>query len=258
MAENIVATIQVQEIDGQLLVDSRLIAERLGIQHRVLTRTIDKYLTELQGFGNLRFENATSQPNVNGAVHQTKFVYLNEDQATLLMTMSRNTAQVIQCKVDLVTAFKQAKSIIRTVIPVQNDRIRELELENRELELKKELLQLKGSMVSLHGKELALRLMGDSSAMVTIETVVTEVVEPETRRSTKILSADQLKRAVKERTGQNLKSMKQFTDALHAAGRDDLLIPVNRTNTALYVPPDRLDEALGVVFGAQRQVLMGE
>lgn len=68
----------VTNIDGQLLVDSRLIAERLGIQHRVLFRTINKYLTELQGFGQLRFQNATVTNSV-GAVnllHNKRHIHL--------------------------------------------------------------------------------------------------------------------------------------------------------------------------------------
>jgi hypothetical protein len=45
------------------------------------------------------------------------------------MTLSKNTDQVIDCKMSLVEAFSKAKQIISTVIPAQNDRIRELELE---------------------------------------------------------------------------------------------------------------------------------
>ncbi len=36
MSDLSLAQIEVQEIEGQLLVDSRLIADRLGIQHRGL------------------------------------------------------------------------------------------------------------------------------------------------------------------------------------------------------------------------------
>jgi len=54
---------------------------------------------------------------------------LTEDQATALMTFSKNTDQVIECKLNLVEAFSKAKEIIKTVIPAQADRIRELELE---------------------------------------------------------------------------------------------------------------------------------
>jgi phage regulator Rha-like protein len=130
MSIDILAAIQVQEIDGQLLVDSRLIAERLGIQHKPFFRTINKYLDVVEGsFGRVCFENATLK--TAGGTQQVVFALLTEPQATFLMTLSRNSPQVLQCKADLVTAFEKAKLIIKTVISAQNDRIRELELEIR-------------------------------------------------------------------------------------------------------------------------------
>jgi phage regulator Rha-like protein len=128
MASEIVAALQVQEIDGQLLIDSRLIADRLGIQHRGLIQTIDKHLARLQSKSQVRFEMEMVKLPQGGA-KQKKFAYLDERQATLLMTMSRNTDQVLDCKEALVDAFEKAKLIIKTVIPAQSDRIRELELE---------------------------------------------------------------------------------------------------------------------------------
>ncbi len=52
--------------------------------------------------------------------------------------------------------------------------------------------------------------------------------------------------------------MKQFTDVLRKAGRDDLMVPVTRAATSEYITPDKLDEAIVVVFGKQRQKLIGE
>lgn len=128
MSTNIVATIQVQEIDGQLLVDSRLIAERLGIQHRSFYKTLLKHSVFLNNrFGRLRFQIATFE--TAGGSQQVSFALLTEPQATFVMTLSRNTPEVIEAKADLVTAFEKAKQIISTVIPAQSDRIRELELE---------------------------------------------------------------------------------------------------------------------------------
>lgn len=54
-------TVQVND-NGTLVVDSRLIAERLGLQHETLMRTIKKYEPELtEAFGHLRFEIGTVQ-----------------------------------------------------------------------------------------------------------------------------------------------------------------------------------------------------
>jgi hypothetical protein len=114
------------------------------------------------------------------------------------------------------------------------------------------------AMMLMHGRETILALRGCRDQFITREVVVTEVVEPATGTSTRILSADQLKREVKKRTGQTLKSMKQFTDAIREAGRDDLLVPVSRPQTNEYIIPEKLDEAIAIVYSNRRQYLIGE
>jgi phage anti-repressor protein len=114
------------------------------------------------------------------------------------------------------------------------------------------------AMLQMHGRETVLALRGCQDQLITREITVTEVVEPATGTSTKILSADQLKKAIKDRTGQKLKSLKDFADALRNAGRDDLLIPVTRHQTYEYPIPEKLDEAIAIVYGNHRQRLIGE
>lgn len=138
-----------------------------------------------------------------------------------------------------------------TIIPIQNDRLRELELEFK-------LMELKNSMVTIHGKDLTLRLMGDKEALIETKITVTEVIDPVSGYCREILTADQLKQVVKSRTGQKLPSLKWFADKLRAAGRDDLLVPVTRSATNEYPIPDSIDEALDVVYGKERQRLVGE
>lgn len=118
--------------------------------------------------------------------------------------------------------------------------------------------QLDSTMLTLHGDRIVLALRGKDDVIVEKETIITEVVNPSEGTSTKILSADQLKRAVKDRTGQRLKTAKEFTENLRKKGRDDLLVPVTRSQTCEYVAPDKLEEAIAVVFGNCRQKLIGE
>lgn len=113
-------------------------------------------------------------------------------------------------------------------------------------------------ILGVHGKQVLALVQGRPDVVIHEETIVTEVVEPDTGNTTKILTADQLKKAVKDRTGQKLPTMKVFTDALRKAGRDDLLIPVTRSQTSEYPIPDKLDEAIAVVYGKCRQKLIGE
>lgn len=96
--------------DGALVVDSRLIAQELAVTHKSFMETIRKYETETeQAFGILRFETE----EIKGRGQPGKFAYLTEDQATFLMTLSRNTPEVVRCKVLLVAQFSEAKKLLR-------------------------------------------------------------------------------------------------------------------------------------------------
>jgi phage regulator Rha-like protein len=99
--------------DGVLVVDSRIIAERLDIQHESFMKTINKYKKEAeQAFGALRFKIGAREDGNKGGV-QPEWVLLNEEQATFYMTLSRNTPDVVQLKLDLVRKFSLAKKLFR-------------------------------------------------------------------------------------------------------------------------------------------------
>jgi phage regulator Rha-like protein len=99
-----------------LVVDSRLVAQELDIEHRALRQTIEKYLTELQEFGVVTFEMSKPSEGSQGG-RPERFCYLNEDQAIFVMTLSRNTEKVVKCKANLVKAFKQAKEQLEAIAP---------------------------------------------------------------------------------------------------------------------------------------------
>jgi len=62
----------VSNIDGQLLVDSRLIAERLGVQHKSFYRLVVKHSSVVESsFGRVRFEIDTL--NTAGGMQQVSF-----------------------------------------------------------------------------------------------------------------------------------------------------------------------------------------
>ena len=81
-----------------LVIDSRLIATELVVNHKSFLETIRKHQNEIEAaFGQLQFQTASVKNNV-GVVNNVTFAYLNEDQATFAMTLSRNTPQVVQAK----------------------------------------------------------------------------------------------------------------------------------------------------------------
>ncbi len=85
------------EYEGLLVVDSRLVAQELGIKHKSFMETIRKHERQIeQAFGGLRFETAVpDKPTGN----PPQFVYLTEEQSLFMMTLSRNTERVVECKI---------------------------------------------------------------------------------------------------------------------------------------------------------------
>ncbi len=93
---------------GEQRVDSRVIAEQLGNQHESSMRLIRDYKSDFEELGVLRFEIGKPPAGSKGG-RPEEFSLLNEDQAYLLLTYSRNTKKVRVLKVSLVIAFREAR-----------------------------------------------------------------------------------------------------------------------------------------------------
>ncbi|MGZ8172617.1 Rha family transcriptional regulator [Methylobacter sp.] len=86
-------------------VDSRVLAEHLGIQPKNALALIDANKPEFEEFGQLAFE--TRVISKKGAGQATRYALLNEDQAYFLLTLTRNTKRTKRLKVELVKAFSR-------------------------------------------------------------------------------------------------------------------------------------------------------
>lgn len=199
---------------------------------------------------------------------QGVYLVLGEDLATLLEQIifsksaepTRRMASALLRKL-AAAGFKLAvmlelapQELLKQITPVASDRIREMELENENLRLRNKLIDSSSAMVTMHGAEMGLTILGLNDRIVAINQVSTEIVNPATGRCDNVLTADQLKSEVQRKTGQKPKSLKAFIDKLKAKGRDDLTIAVTRHSTCEYVAADKLDEAIGVVYGDARQL----
>jgi phage regulator Rha-like protein len=104
----------IQLHEGVQVVDSRLIADALGIEHKNLLATILEHKTTLQK----RFSLPTFQTEAVKKVGQRgtkylKFYLLTEEQAIFVATLSRNTEQVVDFKALVVISFSQARKQIQ-------------------------------------------------------------------------------------------------------------------------------------------------
>ena len=85
-------------------VDSRLLAKQLGIKHPNLFAQVKNHRADFEEFGKVTFQTGALPSG-----QSEKFTTLNEDQAYLLLTYSRNTAKVRALKIKLVKAFSNAR-----------------------------------------------------------------------------------------------------------------------------------------------------
>ena len=85
--------------------DTRLLAKHLGNQHKNVFELVKNYRADFEQFGILRFQTE----DIEGRGQPEKFALLNEDQAYLLLTYSRNSAKVRALKVKMVKAFAEVR-----------------------------------------------------------------------------------------------------------------------------------------------------
>ncbi|MBT9098770.1 Rha family transcriptional regulator [Methylovulum psychrotolerans] len=96
--------IDLYPVKNEPRVDSRVLAEQLGVQHKNALELIDKHKSGFEAFGVVAFQTRKPPKGSTGGRPET-FALLNEDQAYLLLTFSRNTPRVVSLKVELVKAF---------------------------------------------------------------------------------------------------------------------------------------------------------
>lgn len=97
----------VQIVEGLPRADSRWIAKQLGVQHKNLLVLIEEHQAEMREFGTFAFETRKTRGRPE------RFVFVTEDQAVFLGTLSKNTKAVVAFKVQLVKAFSAARRAIQ-------------------------------------------------------------------------------------------------------------------------------------------------
>ncbi|MGN6581019.1 MAG: Rha family transcriptional regulator [Bordetella sp.] len=101
----LVGTIALVQAKDEPRIDSRLLAQHLGLQHESVAKTLNAYAADFRELGILRFQIG----EIRGRGQPERYVLLNEDQTYLLLTYSRNTRRVRELKVRLVKAFREAR-----------------------------------------------------------------------------------------------------------------------------------------------------
>jgi phage regulator Rha-like protein len=111
-------SVSLEDKNGELRLDSRIVADGFGMKDHTDYRrkVLEKYELELADLG-VVFKSTLPTGEI--------VWFLNQAQVNFAGTLARNTDKAVKFKLNLVKAFEIAKQII----PAQNDRIRELELQ---------------------------------------------------------------------------------------------------------------------------------
>ncbi|MDV6376456.1 Rha family transcriptional regulator [Deinococcus arenicola] len=100
--------VAVPNTQGEIRLDSRALAERMGNEHASVMKLIQENRTHFEGFGILGFE----IEEIKGRGQPAKFAQLNEDQCYFLLTLVRNSETTVPMKAAVVAAFAKARQII--------------------------------------------------------------------------------------------------------------------------------------------------
>ena len=113
---------------NELRTDSRDLAALLDHRHRTIFESITKYNSELLELGILPFETERLKTEQLGD-REHKFAMLNEDQCYFVLTLMRNNAHVVKAKLQLVKAFRDARTQLanRDIARIDGKQVRSLE-----------------------------------------------------------------------------------------------------------------------------------
>ncbi len=103
-------------IDNEFRVSHRVIAKETNNLERSITKLITDNLSDFELFGTVRFQIAPRKDGNYGG-DQPKTFYLNEPQATLLLTFMRNNEIIKNFKIRLVKEFYRMREEIKNSKP---------------------------------------------------------------------------------------------------------------------------------------------
>ncbi len=100
-------------VGGELLASSLVIARGMRQQHASVIKLVRKHTETLSRFGPLGFEIRKGRPLPQGGFAKaTEYAMLNEQQAALLISLMRNTDDVVEFKAGLIAEFYRMRDAL--------------------------------------------------------------------------------------------------------------------------------------------------
>ncbi|SJM94966.1 Rha family transcriptional regulator [Crenothrix polyspora] len=91
---------------GKVFTDTLVVANKCELEHDSVIKNVIKYKTDLEEFGHIDFKSGMVKRKQGGGKGAT-YAELNEDQAILLISLSKNSQAVIKFKIALVKEFRR-------------------------------------------------------------------------------------------------------------------------------------------------------
>lgn len=112
-------------ISNEFRIDSRLLSPELNHRHRTILESLDKYKSHFETLGSFPFQ---TEVGLNGGV-PVRYFLLNEDQCYFLLTLMRNNEKIVESKLKLVKAFRDARKQLaeRDIARLDGKQVRRLE-----------------------------------------------------------------------------------------------------------------------------------
>jgi phage regulator Rha-like protein len=97
--------------EGQPLASTEVIARGMKQQHASTIKLVRKHQAALEQFGRVRFEIRPFQ--TAGGIQQREIAMLNEQQAAILISLMKNSEQVVDFKVALIAEFYRMRDALQ-------------------------------------------------------------------------------------------------------------------------------------------------
>ncbi len=134
--------------DAKALTTSLHIADGSKANHKAVMQLIKTHIHHFNRFGRVAFEMRPFE--TEGGVQTRRIALLNEQQATFLMTLMRNTEHVVEFKCALVHAFFQTKDYLNAQMQAHTSIHNKLSLQ---LDLEKADASLAGHILGSYRKK---------------------------------------------------------------------------------------------------------
>jgi len=99
--------------------DSRILAQGAEVEHRAVIQLITNHLDDVSEFRRVAFQMIPFE--TNGGIQKMKVCRLNEQQATFVISLMKNTKPVVAFKKELVKQFYKMERFIKTLVATRKE-----------------------------------------------------------------------------------------------------------------------------------------